>query len=209
MRALRHATRTTRMASLSESEKPNWFGDGLSFSCTQCGACCSGSPGSVRFSGEEMHTMASKLGISPEHFQEKYARVETQGEEFRWLELKEVPTPAVEQPDGTLLQSGGLDCIFLDRKTVPGKAICGVYDARPMQCKTWPFWEEIVEDEESWNEAASGVEGCPGLGKGKKYSADEIAQSVWDTGYYRHMLDHEAMAESDHHHDPDHHHDHH
>jgi hypothetical protein len=39
-----------------------WWKDGLSFSCTMCGHCCSGSKGSVKISAEEALQMAQKLG---------------------------------------------------------------------------------------------------------------------------------------------------
>ena len=188
---MKHTQYKKRAIRLSSTSEP-WFRNGLSFSCTQCGACCSGSPGSVRFSEQEMVNMASTLGITPQYFKEKYTRVEIHGEEVRWLELKEVPTPVIEQSDGTISQTDGLDCIFLDRKTIPGKAICGVYESRPLQCRTWPFWKENVDDQSSWKVASTGREGCPGIGRGKKYSIDEVLQSVEETEHYRQTLDREA-----------------
>ena len=182
---VRHSTRLT-------STKASWFGEGLKFSCTQCGACCSGSPGSVRISKEEIAGMSAHLKLGEADFKEKYLRVETQDEDFSWYELKEVPTPPEEERDGVVMQAG-LDCVFLDRDTIKGKAICSMYDVRPLQCRTWPFWEELVDEEESWVDASKGPEGCPGLGKGKFYSADEIERSVQETEQYRHELDHEAM----------------
>ena len=51
-----------------------WYNKGLSFSCTMCGQCCSGSSGSVRFSEIEAENIAEKLGISIEKviIQESY-----------------------------------------------------------------------------------------------------------------------------------------
>jgi uncharacterized protein len=59
----------------------------------------------------------------------------------------------------------GYDCIFLDRKTLPGKAICGLYEARPMQCRTWPFWPENLESPEAW-QAVKARTPCPGMDSG-------------------------------------------
>jgi hypothetical protein len=67
----------------------------------------------------------------------------------------------------------GLDCIFLDRKTIPGKAICGVYRARPTQCRTWPFWPENLRSEKTW-ETVKRVTPCPGMNTGKLYPVEEI-----------------------------------
>ena len=39
-----------------------------------------------------------------------------------------------------------------------GKALCKLYQARPTQCRTWPFWQEVVESAETWDQAANG---CP------------------------------------------------
>ena len=59
----------------------------------------------------------------------------------------------------------GKDCIFLDRQTVPGKAVCGIYELRPMQCKTWPFWPHVVSTEHAWRKAAVGG---PGIDRGQQ-----------------------------------------
>ena len=52
------------------------------------------------------------------------------------------------------------DCVMLDRASVPGKAICSLYNVRPLQCRTWPFWPENLTDEETWNGLS---EECPGI----------------------------------------------
>ena len=39
--------------STPESESP-WYRDGLAFACTRCGACCTGAPGYVWVSPEEI-----------------------------------------------------------------------------------------------------------------------------------------------------------
>lgn len=48
---------------------------------------------------------------------------------------------------------------------------CSVYEARPTQCRTWPFWPENM-DAKTWDEDV--VSYCPGVGKGKLYSQSEI-----------------------------------
>jgi hypothetical protein len=48
---------------------------------------------------------------------------------------------------------------------------CGIYEARPTQCRTWPFWPEIM-DAKAWKKDV--VEFCPGVGKGALISGDEI-----------------------------------
>ncbi|MFG0335929.1 MAG: YkgJ family cysteine cluster protein, partial [Maioricimonas sp. JB049] len=38
-----------------------WYRDGLQFSCTQCGNCCTGSPGYVWVTEEEIAAIAAHL----------------------------------------------------------------------------------------------------------------------------------------------------
>ncbi len=70
----------------------------------------------------------------------------------------------------SLIEREGGDCIFWD-----AQAGCTVYPARPVQCRTWPFWSENVETPKDW-EGITRV--CPGSGKGRLYSVDEIVESI-------------------------------
>jgi Fe-S-cluster containining protein len=40
---------------------------------------------------------------------------------------------------------------------------CGIHPAKPTQCRTFPFWPELLEREVEWEEAARF---CPGIGQG-------------------------------------------
>lgn len=57
------------------------------------------------------------------------------------------------------------DCTFLDGKR------CAIYEGRPAQCRTWPFWPENM-NARTWRRDV--VAFCPGIGKGRVYSAKEI-----------------------------------
>jgi Fe-S-cluster containining protein len=141
---------------------PEWFervdpatgAAGLRFSCTMCGNCCSGPPGYVSFTEEEAAAMAARLGVTLERFMDEYTHDTMAGRS-----LKEVPSTC------------GLDCIFLDRTTIPGRAICGVYEDRPAQCRTWPFWDSNLKTEKHWKRAG---QTCPGLNKGTLYTPQQI-----------------------------------
>ena len=98
--------------------------------------------------------MASTLGVTFEHFMDHYTHHTPAG-----LSLREIP--------GT----HGLDCIFLDRTTMPGKAICRVYEARPSQCRTWPFWDGNLRSPAHWQRASRT---CPGINKGTHYTPLQI-----------------------------------
>jgi Fe-S-cluster containining protein len=50
---------------------------------------------------------------------------------------------------------------------------CSVHSVKPMQCQTFPFWSELIEDDSAWSDAKSY---CPGMdaADGRLYSAEEI-----------------------------------
>jgi Fe-S-cluster containining protein len=64
----------------------------------------------------------------------------------------------------SLREKSNFDCIFWENG-------CTVYEERPLQCGTFPFWESIVHSSVSWNEL---MKDCPGMGKGRAYSRAEI-----------------------------------
>ena len=135
-------------------EEKKWYESGLSFRCTQCGNCCTGPPGYVWVSREEIQKLAEHLGLSEKQTLRKHVRV-VGGR----LSLKE-----------RRVARGQFDCEFL--KDLPGgKKGCSIYPVRPLQCRTWPFWPGIVEDEQGWQTAG---QTCPGLGRGRHYTPDEI-----------------------------------
>jgi uncharacterized protein len=135
--------------STPESESP-WYRDGLAFSCTRCGACCTGAPGYVWVTAEEIEAIAIYRGQSVEEFSARFVR--KVGRRYS----------LVERPGG--------DCILWDKK-----AGCTGYPARPLQCRTWPFWPENVEEPEDWDHVRSV---CPGAGHGRVYTVDEIVSSI-------------------------------
>jgi Fe-S-cluster containining protein len=40
---------------------------------------------------------------------------------------------------------------------------CSIHPAKPTQCRTFPYWPELVESKREWNRTAKY---CPGIGKG-------------------------------------------
>ena len=147
---------------MSAEPAPEWYADGLRFECTMCGNCCTGPPGAVWFDDEEGAAMAARIGVDRRVFYREYARREGD----RWS-LRETPTKF------------GLDCIFLDRTTVPGKAVCGVYETRPRQCRTWPFWPENLRSAATWREVKR-VTPCPGMDRGRLVPVEEIRITAGD-----------------------------
>ena len=60
------------------------------------------------------------------------------------------------------------DCIFWD-------SCCLVYMARPLQCRTFPFWSSIIASNQAWDIAASG---CPGMNSGEIHTEKAIGEYI-------------------------------
>ncbi|MEZ6056928.1 MAG: YkgJ family cysteine cluster protein [Planctomycetaceae bacterium] len=133
---------------MSEQQAP-WYADGLAFECTQCGDCCTGSPGHVWVNDEEIAAIAQYLGKSVG--------------EIRLLHTH----PA--RGGVSLNDYANGDCVFLDAKA----RNCTVYPVRPRQCRTWPFWNSNLEDPKAWKETCRV---CPGAGRGQLYTLSEIEE---------------------------------
>jgi len=71
----------------------------------------------------------------------------------------------------SLTEHKNYDCIFLTEKG------CSVYEGRPEQCRTYPFWSSIVEDKAAWE---AEMTSCPGMGKGRLYTKKEIEKLLGD-----------------------------
>lgn len=155
--AERPASAEGRKGSGSGASGQEWYRDGLRFECTMCGNCCTGPEGVVWFSREEGRAMAAELGVAESDFYRDFARTV----DNRWS-LRERE-----------LEDGRRDCILLDRASVPGKVVCGVYRARPTQCRTWPFWAENLTSRRAW-EAAKRRTPCPGMDQGALVPIERI-----------------------------------
>jgi Fe-S-cluster containining protein len=126
-----------------------WYAAGLRFTCTGCGNCCRGpESGYVYVDEEEIEAMAEALEVTVEVFGRRYLRRLSDGR----ISLTE--------------NKGDKDCV-LWREGVG----CEVYEQRPTQCRSYPFWPELLESQISW-EAES--EECPGVGKGRRYTRKQI-----------------------------------
>lgn len=116
------------------NSKLSWYKEGLHFKCTECGKCCTGAPGYVWVNEKEMEAMANFLEIPLQEFIRKYIR--KVGQRYSLIESKKT-----------------FDCVFLKDKK------CGVYGARPTQCRTYPWWPHNLRSKEAWEETAKTCEG--------------------------------------------------
>lgn len=131
-----------------------FYKDGLCFECQQCSHCCRHEPGYVYLSERDLNKLLEFFKTDKESFIEKYCRYVPYYDGSEVLCLKEKP---------------GYDCIFWDNG-------CKAYEARPLQCSTYPFWSFILKSKKDWDsEAAS----CPGINKGKKHMYNEIELSKY------------------------------
>ena len=137
----------------SEERDGPWYQDGLRFQCTGCGNCCSGAPGYIWVNQAEIDALAEFLGLTTAAFERKYVRPVGVRRS-----LKELPRR-------------NYDCVFLDPET----RRCQVYEHRPRQCRTWPFWNSNLKNSKSWQEAA---QDCPGCEKGQLYQLAEIEEQA-------------------------------
>jgi Fe-S-cluster containining protein len=147
-----------------EKDQGPWYRTGLSFTCTQCGNCCTGGPGYVWISDVEIDRLAEFLHLTPAKVIEQYCRK---------INDRYSLTERVNR--------GNYDCIFLreepSQRVVEGQTIrttqrvCSIYPVRPLQCRTWPFWDSTLASEQSWKQ---GTQRCPGVNHGKKYSFKQI-----------------------------------
>jgi uncharacterized protein len=111
-----------------------WYAEGLPFECTGCGECCTGAPGYVWVSVEEMEQMAAHLQMSVSDFSRRYLR--RVGDRYSLTEIRP-----------------HFDCVFLEGKK------CQVYPVRPAQCRSFPFWPENLATQEAWQTTANRCEG--------------------------------------------------
>jgi Fe-S-cluster containining protein len=149
-----------------QSNEATWYAAGLRFTCTQCGNCCTGGPGYVWISDEEVERLAAHLKLSVEDTIERYCR-----RIGSRLSLNEIRNPR-----------GEYDCIFLKEERVPpanggdtvvhAQRSCGIYPVRPLQCRTWPFWDGNLASPEIWEYSA---QRCHGMNRGSRvFSRQEI-----------------------------------
>ena len=133
------------------SSEFKWYQAGLGFSCQQSGNCCSGpAQGYVWVTLKDIDKIAASRNEDVEDFKRHYVR--KVGRRYSLIEKK---------PSN--------DCIFLEKND--GNIGCSIYELRPVQCRTWPFWPELLKSPDHWNNAATG---CPGINRGKQYPIEMI-----------------------------------
>lgn len=131
----------------AEGPAAEWWAAGVRFGCTGSGQCCTvhGDYAYVFLRREDERRLAAHLGVSVREVRRRYTRRIGSGQR------------SLIFPEGS--------CVFLDGRR------CGIYEARPRQCRTWPFWEENL-DPGVWEKEVAAF--CPGVGRGRLYTEEEI-----------------------------------
>lgn len=131
------------LAQFARDDAPAWLQTiaSLPFECTACGKCCK-TIGSVYLSSEETRQAAKLMNISSTEFIEAYASDiirDSADASNTWVRLKEK-----EVLKGT---DHSPACIFLNSDTNQ----CQIYEARPTQCRTYPFWPNLLASPDAWD----------------------------------------------------------
>ena len=106
--------------------------------CEACGGhCCTGESGYIWAKYEEIEKMAAFVNLSVEDFATMYLKKVKH--RYSLIEKQLAPD--------------NFACIFFDAS----KKRCTIYPVRPLQCRTFPFWEQFKNDEEEVRKE------CPGI----------------------------------------------
>jgi Fe-S-cluster containining protein len=110
---------------------------GLRFQCQPgCTACCE-QKGFVNVNQADIERAAQFLSITPREFEKKYV--------YRTRHRMRLRVPR------------GKNCHFLH------EGGCSIHPAKPTQCRTFPFWPELIQVWSEWRKASRY---CPGIGTG-------------------------------------------
>jgi uncharacterized protein len=134
-----------------------FYAAGLRFSCARCSYCCRGEPGFIFLSHGDLRRLLRRLSLDFKTFFRQYCTLVDTGVGMA-LSLRDVER-----------ENHVHDCVFW------GSEGCAIYEDRPVQCSTYPFWSSIMVSKASWlGEARS----CPGIGSGELRSRDYIEERL-------------------------------
>ncbi len=105
--------------------------------CEKCGGkCCTGESGNVFVSEEEVRVLRQNLGLNEEEFALKFLRKKGFKTSFKEVEFE-----------------GGYACVFFD--TI--RRNCKIYEYRPAQCRSFPFWNYYKDRKEELKKECIGT----------------------------------------------------
>ena len=105
--------------------------------CDECGGkCCTGESGYIWISQSEISNLSKYLNLSVDECKERY--LDKFGVRYS---IKEAH------------YQGGFRCIFFDEVRLN----CGIYECRPTQCRTFPFWDYFKKNYDELEKECIGV----------------------------------------------------
>jgi hypothetical protein len=109
------------------------------FECRRgCTNCCE-VDGYVYFTEADIQNAASFLGTTIAEFEKRYI--------YRTKHMRRMRKPRGKRQCHFLFEGG-----------------CSIHPAKPLQCKLFPFWPELLESRSAWRATARY---CPGIGQGE------------------------------------------
>lgn len=132
--------------------------EALRFECQPgCITCCD-RYGFVYLTEDDLQKISAYVGMTTAAFEAKYV--------YRTKNQVRLRKPRVAE------------CHFL-LKRADGTGGCKVHAVKPVQCRTYPYWPELIEYPDVWEHEATR---CPGINKGEKLiqigAALEIAEEM-------------------------------
>ena len=111
--------------------------EGLRFECQRgCIACCE-QKGFVYLTESDLLNIARFVGMTPAEFERRHV--------YRTGRRRRLRIP--KEANCMFLRDGG----------------CSVHEVKPVQCRIFPFWPELLDSRREWKKTARY---CPGMGKG-------------------------------------------
>ena len=114
---------------------------GLRFECQPgCTNCCE-QQGFVYLTNDDLNRIAQYVGMTVGEFERRYV--------YRTRNLLRLRVPRHQQC--SFLRDGG----------------CSIHAVKPVQCRLFPFWPELVDAKDGKREWKKAAAWCPGIGKGE------------------------------------------
>ncbi|MDE3196509.1 MAG: YkgJ family cysteine cluster protein [Acidobacteriota bacterium] len=121
----------------------------IRFECQPgCTNCCD-QQGFVYLTEDDIARLAAFVGMKQDAFEKQYV--------FRTRNLRRLRVPRHAQC--WFLKDGG----------------CSVHPAKPVQCRAFPFWPELMKSARAWKSAGKY---CPGIGKGPLVNIELAAKTA-------------------------------
>ncbi|MHA1477552.1 MAG: YkgJ family cysteine cluster protein [Promethearchaeota archaeon] len=145
--------------------------NGIEFSCQMCGSCCRGfDEGEIYLYQDDILRLTQSLNITKKSELEKFAKqyLKVINDSFFWKE------PGAARGKTFRFKSLGFKfsgddehCRFLKDNS------CSVHEARPFQCRCFPFWHMLVSSRKNFINYSKKCLGLKVL-EGRYYSKEEI-----------------------------------